>query len=73
MHKLVLDAGIKVMSVSSANGAGFRGMELSQLYTNVRCGASGVNFDGIYWTGMKYVCIQVGAWHAKLHSLILTR
>jgi hypothetical protein len=64
----VLNAGIKVMSVSSTSGAGFRGMELSQLYTNVRCGASGVNFDGIYWTGMKYICVQVGASYRSLSA-----
>eukprot|EP00775_Hariotina_reticulata_P012045 gene12045-12188_t len=46
------------MEVYAAVGAGFRSMRLSQLFNDLACGASGVNFDGIYWNGMGYACVE---------------
>lgn len=48
-----------------------RSMELSQLYEDVNCGASGVNIDGIYWHGMSYKCLEVcAAARGCLHDVL---
>jgi hypothetical protein len=55
--------GIKMMNVSSITGAGFRSFQLSQMFVNTQCaGGSGVNYDGLYWHGMKYACVRVSGW-----------
>lgn len=52
--------GIKLMNVSAIPGAGFRSFQLSQMFVNTQCaGGSGVNYDGLYWHGMKYACLRV--------------
>jgi hypothetical protein len=54
--------GIKMMNVSSITGAGFRSFQLSQMFVNTQCaGGSGVNYDGLYWHGMKYACVRVSS------------
>jgi hypothetical protein len=55
----IVGQGVTNMAVTAAIGAGFRSMQLSQLYFDVRCGASGANFDGMYWNGMNYICVEV--------------
>lgn len=54
------DKGIKMLNVSAIAGAGFRSMQLSQMFVNTQCaGGAGVNYDGLYWHGMKYACVRV--------------
>lgn len=52
--------GIKMLNVSAIGGAGFRTFQLSQMFVNTQCAqGTGVNYDGLYWHGMKYSCIRV--------------
>lgn len=51
--------GVKDLEVRAAAGAGFRSVALSQMFPDTRCEGSGVNNDGILWTGMTYSCVEV--------------
>jgi hypothetical protein len=51
--------GIQNLQINAAAGLGFRSFKLSQLYEDLRCGATCFNLDGSYWTGMNYSCMTV--------------
>lgn len=50
--------GVTNMTLNARPGTGYSAIEISQLYTDASCGATCVNLDGIYWTGMKYKCVK---------------
>ncbi|KAF8061406.1 hypothetical protein HT031_004497 [Scenedesmus sp. PABB004] len=50
--------GVKNLDVTARPGTGFRAFELSQLYADTRCEGSGVNNDGMLWSGMRYRCVE---------------
>lgn len=54
-----LGFGVRDMSVAALPGTGFKAVQLSQLFADTRCEGSGVNSDGLMWTGMKYKCAEV--------------
>lgn len=61
--------GIMDMTVTALPGAGFRTLELSQLYSDTRCEGSGVNNDGLLWDGsMSYTCVVVSVSVPSLSS-----
>uniref|UniRef100_A0A383W215 Uncharacterized protein n=1 Tax=Tetradesmus obliquus TaxID=3088 RepID=A0A383W215_TETOB len=54
------DKGIKTLSVSALPGTGFTRIELSQAFDDVGCseaGSTGINADGMLWSGMRYSCV----------------
>ncbi|WIA14752.1 hypothetical protein OEZ85_003238 [Tetradesmus obliquus] len=59
--------GVQDLKVTALPGAGFRALELSQLFMDTRCEGSGVNNDGMLWDGnMRYSCAQLTCGDADL-------
>jgi hypothetical protein len=63
--------GIKNMTANAGEGLGFRSFQMSQLYDDVRCGATCFDLDASYWTGMQYSCVTVSPCQHKMRKLLM--
>lgn len=62
--------GIVDLNITAEAGAGFRAVQLSANYEDVRCGGSCRDSDGIYWSGFKYTCAKVSAREMRFIQLL---